>query len=508
MEGAGFRSLIIFLLLAILAFVAGSLASENAVGALAPTALILGLFFLIYLGKNCWVLVFIVPPVLSVVELPFLKGFPLAYVICGIVLFYMLILYMMGYVKIKWNGVLLVDIATLIFCLYFVSTYIRHPVTIRTFTSITDYGYAEIGGKEYLFLVACALSYLSLSIVSIKFDTLLKVLKWAFWLSAVAVCFSTVRGIVIGSVTLDDEVSTTRFSAFAGISRYVFNYVFAKYTLIGIVLSPAKMFVLLISIVGLLLSGFRSILLSVAFYVFFMTCIYKQLCVFILMGLTVWGGLVYISHEDENLLNELPFGIQRAMAVLPGVEVSKKVKKDAQGSSDWRLEMWKWAMNPSTGYIKDYVWGDGFGLSMYQEKLRTTAISLNLIRSGDNKLFAARGVWHNGAIHFIHRIGYVGLVVVYLWALVVAVFMYKVCCGLRTIEGREYVYMRFVPFFSHLITVWFLPIESLSFIVELYNLALCKLVYLGIKNEYPILIRGNKIKYTPQIFCDSKHSLP
>ena len=120
MEGAGFRSLIIFLLLAILAFVAGSLASENAVGALAPTGIILGLFFLIYLGKNCWVLVFIVPPVLSVVDLPFLKGFPLAYVVCGIVLFYMLILYMMGYVKIKWNGVLLIDIATLIFYLYFV----------------------------------------------------------------------------------------------------------------------------------------------------------------------------------------------------------------------------------------------------------------------------------------------------------------------------------------------------------------------------------------------------
>lgn len=507
MEGAGFRSLIIFLLLAILAFVAGSLASENAVGALAPTALILGLFFLIYLGKNCWVLVFIVPPVLSVVELPFLKGFPLAYVICGIVLFYMLILYMMGYVKIKWNGVLLVDIATLIFCLYFVSTYIRHPVTIKALTSITDYGDADVGGKEYVFLVACMLSYLSLSIVSVKFDALLKTLKWAFWLATVPLFFMTVRGLVTGSVTMGDEVSSTRFGAFSGIGSYVINYVFAKYTLIGIVLSPAKIFILLISIVGILLSGFRSMLIAVAFYSFFMTCIYRQLCVYVLMGLAVWGGLVYISHEDEDLINELPFGIQRSMAVIPGVEVSKKAKKDAQGSSDWRLEMWKWALDPSTGYIKDYVWGDGYGLSLYQERLRNTAISLNLIRSGDNKLFAARGVWHNGAIHLIHRIGYVGLAIVYVWALIVVVFAYRVCCCMRTIEGREYVYVLLVPFFSYLITVWFLPCDSLSFITGLYNLALCKLVYLGIKNEYPMLIKGYKIKYTPKIFCDLRPPL-
>ena len=114
MEGAGFRSLIIFLLLAILAFVAGSLASENAVGALVPTALVLGLFFLIYLGKNCWVLVFIVPPIFSVVDLSFLKGLPVPYIICGIILFYMFILYMMGYVRIRWNGVLLIDVITLL----------------------------------------------------------------------------------------------------------------------------------------------------------------------------------------------------------------------------------------------------------------------------------------------------------------------------------------------------------------------------------------------------------
>ena len=95
----------------------------------------------------------------------------------------------------------------------------------------------------------------------------------------------------------------------------------------------------------------------------------------------------------------------------------------------------------------------------------------------------------------------------HIFGLIVVVFAYKVCCYLRTIEGREYVYVLLVPFFSCLITVWFLPCDSLSFITGLYNIALCKLLYLGIKNEYPMLIKGYKIKYTPQIFCDLRPPL-
>ena len=46
--GGAFKNIIIFLLLAILAFVAGSLASDGAQVAMMPIVLILGSFFLIY----------------------------------------------------------------------------------------------------------------------------------------------------------------------------------------------------------------------------------------------------------------------------------------------------------------------------------------------------------------------------------------------------------------------------------------------------------------------------
>ena len=189
MNSSGFKSLIIFALLAIFAFIAGSLASENTTSALAPMAIVLGLFFLIYLGKNCWILVFIVPPVLSTIDLSILRNFPVAFLVCGVVLVYMLLLNMMGYFKLKWNGVAVIDIMTVILCVYFLSTWVRHPVTIQAFTSITDFGSdTMVGGREYVWCLGAIVCYISLSLVPIKLPTLLKTMKWTFWFSFVVAC--------------------------------------------------------------------------------------------------------------------------------------------------------------------------------------------------------------------------------------------------------------------------------------------------------------------------------
>lgn len=506
MEGAGFRSLIIFLLLAILAFVAGSLASENAVGALAPTGIILGLFFLIYLGKNCWVLVFIVPPLLSVLGVSLFRNFPISYVICDVVLFYMIILYMMGYIKIRWNGLLFIDLCALIFVLYIVSTYIRHPVTMKILTNITDFGYANVGGKEYLYLIAVSLCYITISLLDVNFNTIKNIFKWSFFLSLGATVFICLKGIVTGSITLGEEVSNSRFGAFSGIGTMIIQYVFAKYSLIGIILSPAKLVLIVVAFGCVALSGFRTLLISSVLYTVCASIVHKQLCLYILLGLTAWGSLVYLSNENEHLLDDLPHGIQRALTVVPGIVVNDEAVRSAQTSSEWRKEMWKWAFDPSTGYIKDYVWGDGYGQSLYEEKLRETAISLGLYRSGDAKLFAARGVWHNGAIECMHRLGLVGLAIAYIFVVIVVCFTLKVCFILRPFEGAIYISMCFLGLFERLFTIWFLPINSLQIINMLYLLAVAKLVYSCIKREYPEYIKARTGEYVPLIVDEYRHT--
>ena len=500
MEGAGFRSLIVFLLLAVLAFVAGSLASENAVGALAPTAVILGLFFLIYLGKNCWILVFLVPPVLSTIDLSILRGFPVAYMVCGVVLVYMLLLSMMGYLKLKWNYVPIIDYFTLVFILYFLSTYIRHPVQVGAFTSITDFGYSDIGGKEYIWGIGAVFAYLSLSVVPVKIETLIRIMKWTFWLSFVVVCIMCVKGLITGNVVIGEEVVNSRFGAFAGVGGQIFNYIFAKYPFCGIILSPWKLLLVTSSIAAIALSGFRSAFIGCMMFVFAASVVYRQAIFLILLGGAVWGSFIYLSHENKDFFDDWPHGVKRVLTVLPGVEINdRKVEQDAQHSSEWRLEMWRWAFDPSKGYIKDYVWGDGFGFSQIGEQQRRVSVSLGLANSGDNRFFAEIGVWHNGAIVAIHRTGFVGFFIALSWMLILSVFSIKLCKSLVHYKNKEYLYIGLLPSSYFFVSWLFFPVDYTGVVGLCYIAAYFKTVYVGLLEANPNDRLFRKKMYMPLI---------
>ncbi|MBR4309492.1 MAG: hypothetical protein IKT79_00545, partial [Akkermansia sp.] len=221
MEGTGFKSIFVFLLLALLAFVAGSLASDSARDALVPSLIVVGLFFLVFLGKNCWALVLILPPILQVLEFPILQKFPVIGALSAVMLFYWFIMSVLGYVKFTWNGNKYVDTALLIFFAYFLFTWVRHPVTVLALVSKTDFSVTEVGGQDYIFCLGAICYYLFLSVIPLKLESVLKVLKIAFWLSLGAALFMCVKGLVFGSATpaeLMEEATSSRFGAFASLS--------------------------------------------------------------------------------------------------------------------------------------------------------------------------------------------------------------------------------------------------------------------------------------------------
>lgn len=505
MEGAGFRSLIIFLLLAILAFVAGSLASENAVGALAPTAVILGLFFLIYLGKNCWILVFIVPPVLSTIDLSILRGFPVAFMVCGVVLVYMLLLSMMGYLKLKWNYVPIIDYITLVLCIYFLSTWVRHPVEINAFVSITDFGEDSIvGGKEYIWCIGAIVCYVALSLVPIQLSTLLKIMKWTFWLSFIATCFMCAKGLIIGNVNIGEEAANTRFGAFSGVGRYIVEFVFAKYSFVGVILSPWKLLLVLLGLLGIALGGFRSAILGEFQFVFLCAWAYRQLTILLVGCFAVWGTLVYLSYEREEIFEDMPHGVKRVISAVPGVDFTNdKAEKDAEGSSEWRFKMWEWALDPSKGYITDYVWGDGFGFSLKTESLRRVSFGLGLRNAGDNTVFAERGDWHNGAIAIIQATGYVGLSIVIIWMIPVIWLIFSVCHALRKRPMKEYIFISMLPVIINYVSAFYMVQDYIALFNSFYHCALLKSIYVNLRNEGIILPRGSRVRYTPMLLRES-----
>jgi hypothetical protein len=125
-------------------------------------------------------------------------------------------------------------------------------------------------------------------------------------------------------------------AASAGISLML-----AKYGLRGIMLEGklwrAGLLVLLLG--ATLLGGFRSLLvinLLILAFLFFLEGLHRTLWlpVFGLVGVLALALLIPFG-------NKLPFTFQRTLSVLPGINWDSEAKLSAEGSSEWRLAIWR-----------------------------------------------------------------------------------------------------------------------------------------------------------------------
>lgn len=490
--GAGaVKAIVVLLFLAALGFVAGSLAADGAKQVLIPMGLLVGAVGLLCLGKHCWVLVFVLPPVFSLLDISLLASFPVAYLMAGVLLVYWLLMYVMGYVRITWHSVPVLDVINLVFILYFLSTWLRHPVTINALVNpITDSGYAVVGGKEYIWCVAAACCYIFMSIIPLDTKTIGRLLKVVFWVSLVLIFFTTVKNLIfksptpVGGVQFEAEEVERDFSYY-NIAKTLYGYLLCKYSFLGIVCSPWKIALLVGSLFAIAMSGFRSNLMRAGLTMLLTQYVHRQLLLVIFPCLIGYGALLYFS-TDRGIMDVLPKGIKRVMTAFPGVEIDDKgLARAAQNSLDWRYEMWEWALNPNMGYIKDYVWGDGFGLSSYVHRMQRININRRKIFWGDNRIFAQNGVWHSGYITAIHRTGYVGLALVIVWCVIFALFALRLCVNIRDVSNREYYLYYILPVVPETL-MFFISAGTYNAIFNMFfTMALTKVVYsLAIKEGY------------------------
>ena len=490
--GAGVvKAIVVLLFLAALGFVAGSLAADGAKQALIPMGLLVGAVGLLCLGKHCWVLVFALPPLFSLLDISLLANFPVAYLIAGVLLVYWLLMYVMGYVKITWHSVPVLDAITLVLVLYFLSTWLRHPVMIQALVNpITDSGYAVVGGKEYIWCVAAVCCYIFMSIIPLDTKTLGRLLKIIFWVSLLLIFFTTIKNIVFkspSSVTgvQVEAVEVERDFTYHSMAKAVYGYLLCKYSILGIACSPWKMALFVASLFAIAMSGFRSLLMKAGLTMLLTQYVHRQLLLVIFPCLIGYGALLYFS-TDRGIMDVLPRGVKRVMTAFPGIEIDdKRLEETAQHSLDWRYEMWEWALNPRMGYIKDYIWGDGFGLNSYTRRMQEININRGKIRWGDNRIFAQRGVWHSGYITAIHRTGYVGLGIVIVWCVVFVLFALRLSVNIKVVSNREYYLYYILPVLPETL-MFFL---SAGMFVDIFNLfftlALTKVVYsMAIKEGY------------------------
>ena len=248
------KTIVVLILLSALAFVVGSLSSDGLKSAMAPVGLLVLGVSLMCLGRYSWALVFILPSAVSALDISFLKELPIAYITSGGLLVYWLIMYIMGYVKITWHKSTVIDIATLIFSLYFAFTWVMHPVTISAFVNeITDVGYASIGGKDYIWFVFASLTYIFISIIPMEMDRMGKLLKVCFWITVFCLLITTAKGVLLAAKKQADvlvEGEGARDSGFVALGTAIFTYVVCKYDIVRILCSPWKIILIVASTFG------------------------------------------------------------------------------------------------------------------------------------------------------------------------------------------------------------------------------------------------------------------
>ena len=192
---------------------------------------------------------------------------------------------------------------------------------------------------------------------------------------------------------------------------------------------PGRLFLFLVAIVLILISGFRNQLIT-AIAIFCLASYFRKGftdLLPVLVGLTV----AFVAVVLINAIYPLPLGMQRTLTFLPGKWDSRAVK-DAENSTEWRLQMWK-DIPKSGRYIRNPVMGDGFGFS----RAELQAMQREHYRTGDmsQEDFMIIGSFHNGPLSAIRFVGVVGLIIYYLLLIYTAIYAARL---IRRAENSDF----------------------------------------------------------------------
>ena len=235
------------------------------------------------------------------------------------------------------------------------------------------------------------------------------------------------------------QLGQTRMTGMLGAGMISVITLCAKYNPITLIspLFPMRSLMLVLALGAIFLSGFRSALLF-AIVAFVLSALLRGR----LRDLSVAGAALIIAITALILLQgsvlQLPRTMQRALSWLPG-DWDPVAVADAEGSSQWRFEMWGWAWNDDR-ILRDRVWGQGFGL--YIDDMNLIATSLiagqgggSLLGGSDRENFMITGAFHSGPLSTIKFIGVVGLALYYPLMCYMALSAWRLCKRARGTEA-------------------------------------------------------------------------
>jgi len=331
---------------------------------------------------------------------------------------------------------------------YLVTVYARNPAGFWAMQT------SMVGGRPYFEIGLAFGAFMILSRVQIS-DFIARVFPLFFvipsWCVAItdlvaklipqtavplAMMYSGVGGRGVTSAFQEEaQLGETRMTGMqnAGISSIL--ALCSKYNPITLIspFHPMRVVLLFVAFGAIFLSGYRSVLLFALVALILSTALRGRLKDFWVAGSVMLLVIVSLISLQGSVL-QLPRTMQRALSWLPG-DWDQAAVADAEGSTQWRVEMWGWAWNDDR-IFRDRTWGQGFGLSIDDMNLIASSLIAgqgggSLLGGSDRENFMITGSFHSGPLSTIKYIGVVGLCLYYPLMCYMAWLAWRLCVRAR-----------------------------------------------------------------------------
>lgn len=506
MSGSIVGKILLCAIVVILCFIIGAQAAESVISSMVVVMLVVGTTFMLIMGPRSWMLIFLLPPLVRLLPGP-LRLINSAFVVAPMILAYWIIMWGMGYVKIRWRSMWPLDILVFMCMALMVAAYAKRPVSVQMLGLETD----AIGGTVFIWAIGACFYYVAISCIPMPSNQLGRVLNWSIWVQLGCVMITTVLGLMgLGGASevemgVGEAMQETRYIPLMGLGEYLVVLLYSLFPLVRFLSNPLLLLGMAMGYGMILLSGFRSVFANSVLCVVFMSMVKREFMLLLSLALISYGGLFVLNSNGGTEM--LPFGVQRIMSAMPGLDADELASRDAESSADWRYEMWGWAMDPRTGFIEDYVWGDGFGLSRAEHLRDKLALTRGELRYGDQDQFARSKQWHSLLITAIQGIGYVGLAVVLATVYGTALLACRVCSSLRNTQFYLPSMVLLMPFTCQMLMI-FLSAESMILYFGWYiTVAQLKLLYIVAREQGLLIPWMQRRRYIPKMIQEYEEKL-
>jgi hypothetical protein len=418
--------------------------------ALMWVALAAGLGLCVWLGRDIWLLI----PATMYWQLsfPWLPGgFPPSQIAILAVLGWCLLLIAMRQLPLhfKFTGV---EMAALILLASIFQCYVRNPVGMAAL------GSENVGAKPYLNVGIAVMGAILLASLRVPPNRIHRAMQcmlagslFSLLINSLAYfspAFASYSGRLLGAWgrvtsadfaaqiqinTAVDSSAATRIGPAVEGSNILSRWICSVRNPFRSLFHPVWGFLVIMILALAAMSGYRNILIATGLTLAFATYYWgrgQAVVAATFMAVIAYGLLVII-----NPIAPLPANIQRSLTVLPGTW-DEDIKRDAQGSSEWRVEIWKQVLTTDR-YIHNKFLGDGLGLTAQEynflQNLTSSGRGLSNAETQERAIMSQS--YHSGPVQTIRITGYFGLVVLLYAMIVVSVRAHRL---IKLSRGSEW----------------------------------------------------------------------